>query len=68
MPPPSATPLTPRQQEVAELIATGRTDKQIAAALGISTRRVRQIVRAIAAAWKLERSGNVRVQIARRAA
>jgi DNA-binding NarL/FixJ family response regulator len=37
---PSAGPLTPRQREVASMIAEGRTMKEVAAALGLSPRTV----------------------------
>jgi DNA-binding NarL/FixJ family response regulator len=37
---PAAGPLTPRQREVAALIAEGRTMKEVAAALGLSPRTV----------------------------
>ncbi len=66
--PSSATPLTPRQQEVAGLIVRGFTDKQIADALHIGVRRVGKIIGAISRRWELNHDRDVRVQIAQRAA
>ncbi len=40
--------LTPRQQEVVDLILAGRRQKSIACQLGISQTRVEQIVRTVA--------------------
>lgn len=56
--------LTPHQREVADLVAAGKTDKEIAAALGIGKHGVWFHIRSIAKAWELR--GNVRVQIALR--
>lgn len=60
--------MTDQQRRVADLVADGWQDKQIAAQLGVSTQRVRQIITEIANAWQLNRARNVRVQIARRVA
>lgn len=57
--------LTPQQLRVAELVARGRTDKQIAAKLGIGEDTVAFHIRRIVVAWKLETSSNRRVQITR---
>lgn len=58
--------LTPQQSRVAEMVARGRTDKQIAATLRIGVDAVAFHVRRIVIAWKLNPSGNRRVQITRR--
>jgi DNA-binding CsgD family transcriptional regulator len=61
---PPAAPLTPREREVLQHLSQGNTDRQIAAALGISTRTVHKHVehllaklrvgsRTAAAAWAL---------------
>lgn len=63
-PPAVAADLTPRQLAVACLIASAQTDKQIAAQLNISDRRVRVHVDALAYLLHLDRACNVRVQIA----
>lgn len=55
-----------RQMSVAVLVSQGYTDKQIAAELEIAENTVGNHVTAIAAALKLDRSRNVRVQIATR--
>lgn len=60
--------LTPRQGEVAALIGSSFTNKQIAARLSISLRQVEEHVSAIAITWDLDRSKNLRVQIALRVA
>lgn len=62
------TALTLRQQQVAELVAQGWTDKQIAASLTISDRRVREIIARLATLWDLDTERDIRVQIAQRAA
>lgn len=56
--------LTTRQHEVARLVADGRTTKQIAAEIGVTDRRVRQILSAIAAAIGVDPSSDVCVAIA----
>jgi DNA-binding NarL/FixJ family response regulator len=56
--------LSPRQREVAALIADGSTSKQIAARLGISTRRVRIHVTALAYLIDADPSKSIHVQIA----
>jgi DNA-binding NarL/FixJ family response regulator len=60
--------LTPTQLRVAQLLARGRTDKQIAAVLGVTPRRVAQVIDRLAEVWGLDRHGDVRIQIAVRAA
>lgn len=62
----SLTTLTKRQQEVARLVADGWADKQIATELGINEETVGYHVGRIVMAWNLDRSRNVRVQIAQR--
>jgi DNA-binding CsgD family transcriptional regulator len=47
------SPLTAREREVAALIAAKRTNKQIAAYLGISGRRVRQLIDSLTPATPL---------------
>ena len=54
--------LTLRQLEVARLIADGRTDAQIARALGVRVNTVYFHVKRIAAAWRLS-DGDLRVLI-----
>lgn len=61
------TPLTARQCTVALLIADAYTDKQIAAALVISEETVAFHVRQISDRLALDRSRNIRVQIAQMA-
>ena len=56
--------LTTRQREVAELIADGYTDKQIMALLELSAAAVRCHVDALVAKMRLNRTRNLRVQIA----
>lgn len=56
--------LTQRQQEVAHLVARGRTNQQIAGLLGITDRMVRIHVTALAYLIGADASGDVRVQIA----
>jgi DNA-binding NarL/FixJ family response regulator len=63
-PPATAADLTPRQLAVAALIAHAKTDQQIACELHISDRRVRVHVEAISYLLHLDRSRNVRIQIA----
>lgn len=58
--------LSPRETEIARLIADGFTDKQICAQLHISHQRVSHVVNKLATKWDLDRSRNLRVQIARR--
>lgn len=58
--------LTDRQQQVAELVADGLPDKQIARALGIDEETVGYHIGRIVKVWNLDRSRNVRVQIAHR--
>lgn len=59
--------LTQRQLEVAQLVADGLTDKQIAAALKISKRAANAHVQRIALTWRLDASKDLRVQISKRA-
>jgi DNA-binding CsgD family transcriptional regulator len=56
--------LTRREREAAELVAAGKTDKQVAEAMGISRPGVWFHLREIATKWGLQ--GNVRVLIALR--
>lgn len=56
--------LTDRQKEVAGMIADGYTDKQIQAHLGVSASTLRCHIELIVARWDLDRSRNIRVQIA----
>jgi DNA-binding NarL/FixJ family response regulator len=63
-PPATLADLEPRQIAVASLIARARTNQQIAYELGISDRRVRYHVEALAYLLHLDRSCDVRVQIA----
>lgn len=60
------SPLSPRQLEVAQLVAQGLTDKQIAVALEpcIHPDTVRVYVRGIVKRLGLKRNANVRVLIA----
>jgi DNA-binding CsgD family transcriptional regulator len=60
-PPPS---LTVREREVAALIAAGRTNKQIAAYLGISGQRVRQLIASLALRIGADPAGDSRVAVA----
>lgn len=58
--------LTDRRWEVAALVTEGLTDKQIAEALGIKKRTVNTHVHAIALAWNLDASKDLRVEIVKR--
>lgn len=49
--PAARPPLSPRQEEVAALVASGRTNKQVAAELGISVKGVEKHVADILARW-----------------
>jgi DNA-binding NarL/FixJ family response regulator len=60
--------LTPQQSRVARYVALGWTDKQISAEIGKSRARVRQLIGQIAAKLNLDRSRNLRTQIAQRLA
>ena len=64
VPPATVSDLTPRQLAVCAQLANGRTTKGIANVLGISERRVRVHITAIAYLCRLDPSGDVRVQIA----
>lgn len=56
--------LTRKTRKVAQLVADGLTDKEIAAALDISEDGVGYHVRRIVLAWGLDRNRNIRVLIA----
>lgn len=58
--------LSPRKQRIAQMVAESATNKQIAAAVGIGERRVEDHLAGIARIWRLDRSRNLRVQIANR--
>lgn len=60
-----ASRLTPRQQQVADLIAQGWTNKRIAAALKLEPCTVRLYVTRIAKRLELDGSDDCRVAIAR---
>lgn len=65
-PPPSlAAKLSPRECEVAILIADGLSNKQIGALLGISHESVRAYVDRIVRKLKIDRSMSIRVVITR---
>lgn len=59
-----SAPLTPRQREVAELVAQGMCDKDIGRELGISYNTVRVHVVALAFRLSLPSGRNTRVLIA----
>lgn len=52
-PGPGLTPLTPREHDVLSLVATGVTDKEVAARLGISLSAVKQHLANIYAKWRV---------------
>lgn len=56
--------LTPREEQVAELVAQGLTNKQVAAELRVSGSRVRILLSAIAYKTDCDASKDERVQIA----
>jgi DNA-binding NarL/FixJ family response regulator len=56
--------LTERQRQVAELVALGYRDREIAQSLGISLRTVRNYLDEIASKLLIDPSRNLRVQIA----
>lgn len=58
--------LTPQQLRVAQMVADGDSDKSIAETLHISERGVQYLVGRIADTWALDRTRNIRVQIANR--
>lgn len=60
----SSPKLTRRELEAAQLVAAGKTDKQVADEMGISKQGVWFHLREIATKWELR--GNVRVLIALR--
>ena len=60
----TAADLTPRQLAVAKLVAVALPDKRIAHELGMSTRRVRTHITALAFLLGCDPSRNVRVQVA----
>lgn len=60
--------LTQRQQQVAGLVAEGYQVKEIAGELGVSVRRIEQIISRIAKVWELDPKRSYRIQIAKRAA
>lgn len=62
----SLSQLSKRRRQIAELVATGHTDKAIGAKLGISARTVEHHVAAIVRTWGLDGSMNVRILITRR--
>lgn len=62
--PATVADLTPRQLAVAALVAQGRSDKAIAMTLGISERRVRVHVAAIAYLCQFDPERNTRIQLA----
>lgn len=57
--------LSPRQLEVALLVSSGQTNKQIATLLGIAPGTVRDYVDAIIDRLNIDRSSEVRVMICR---
>ena len=57
--------LSRRELEVAALVGQGYTDKQIAGILGLSLPQTRRTVYAIAEKLRLDRTRNIRVQIAK---
>ena len=57
--------LTPRLREVAQLVAEGLTDKQIAGRLGLEYNTARVHVAAVAFRLKIPGGNNTRVLIAR---
>lgn len=61
-------PLPQRQAEVAHLVGHGDTNKQIAAKLHISVRRISRIIDTIGQRWRLDITKDLRVQIALRLA
>ncbi len=62
----TAKPLSPTTRRVVELTVEGFTAKQVAAMTGRSTGTVAHHLRLVSAAWGLDRSRNLRVQLARR--
>lgn len=58
--------LTPQQFRVAELVANGLTDKEIAGRLTVSRSCIAFHVRRIALRWNLDKQRDARVQITRR--
>lgn len=60
--------LTDQQATVARLVGDGYSNKQIAAQIGRKPARVEQLIAEIRDAWQLDRSRNLRTQIARHVA
>lgn len=59
------TGLTPRQREVAALVADAWTNKRIAAELGLSERRVQELIGIIAQRLGADADRDHRVQVAK---
>lgn len=56
-------PLSPRQRQIAEMIADGYINKAIAAKIGIQHSTLRNHIRQIARKLNLDRSKDTRVQV-----
>jgi DNA-binding NarL/FixJ family response regulator len=67
-PPLAASPLTRRETEVAELVSTGLSNRQIAAELGTTERTVKGQVSAILSKLHLENRTQIAIWIRERAA
>jgi DNA-binding NarL/FixJ family response regulator len=59
-------PLTERQLAVAYHVRQGLSNKQIAEKLGVTEKRVKDIVARIAAIWQLDPALSIRAQIVAR--
>lgn len=53
------------RQEVAELVAEGLTDKEIAQVLAISPKTVGYHIARLCDCWQIDKARNIRVQITR---
>lgn len=53
------------RRDIAELVAEGLTDKQIAQRLAISPRTVGYHIDRLCDGWEIDRARNIRVQITR---
>lgn len=58
--------ISPRKMQIARMVHASATNKQIAAALGMSVRRVEEHLDDLARLWHLDRAKNLRVQVALR--
>lgn len=64
----NAPELTPRQREIASLVASGRSNGQIAAEVGVSRGTVKAELRVVFGLWGLTERSQVAAEVGRRSA